>query len=51
VATEALVKFLPEKVLTALSPSDVAAAAIAIISRQFDNTSGQVIELRSNKDY
>ncbi len=51
VATDALVKFLPEKVATALAPSDVAAAAMAIISPQFDNTSGQVIELRSNKDY
>jgi 3-oxoacyl-[acyl-carrier protein] reductase len=51
VATEALVKFFPEKVATALAPLDVADAAIAIISRQFDNTSGQVIELRSNRDY
>lgn len=51
VATEAVRKFFPDKLETALQPSDVAKAALFLVSDQSDNVSGQVIELRSNKDY
>jgi NAD(P)-dependent dehydrogenase (short-subunit alcohol dehydrogenase family) len=51
VATEAVKRFFPEKQGTALTPRQVAEAAVLLVSRESDNLSGQVLELRSNMDY
>jgi 3-oxoacyl-[acyl-carrier protein] reductase len=51
VATEAVRRFFPDKLGTALQPGEVARAALLLVSDQSDNVSGQVIELRSSKDY
>jgi 3-oxoacyl-[acyl-carrier protein] reductase len=51
VATEPVHRFFPGEADRALDPKDVARLAAFLLSREADHISGQVIELRSQRDH
>jgi len=51
VATEPVLRFFPDDSKTALDPKDVARLAKYLVSDAADHISGQVIEMRSKRDY